>query len=148
MAGDSCWSDASKEGRGLIFSRKAKILRLPTGAIYGGAGASDDRELVDLLTLVRTERDLPTAKELIEVEHNNCDALLVLPDASVWRVFTGEENGGIEPVQHEYAAIGSGQQIAIGAMAAGASAEQAAKIACQHNVYCRLPVYTIDLEDK
>ena len=37
-------------------------------------------------------------------------------------------------------AIGSGYRIAIGAMAAGASAEEAVRIACEHDEGCRGPV--------
>ena len=40
----------------------------------------------------------------------------------------------------EYWALGSGFQVALGALAAGATAEEACKIACKHDIYSSEPV--------
>ena len=57
MAADSCWSDNHENDScsGLIFSHAPKLRRLSSGALYGGAGASDDRELVALLDNVTAD---------------------------------------------------------------------------------------------
>lgn len=147
MASDSCWSDGQGDENiyaGLIFAKESKVRKLESGALYGASGASDDRELLGLINKVTIPQALPSARALQECEHSNVTALLVLPDRSVWRIYTGEENGGIEPVTgFPYAATGSGSALAIGAMLFGASAEEAAHVACVHNVYCRPPIHTV-----
>lgn len=46
-----------------------------------------------------------------------------------------------------YVAIGSGAEVATGALAAGATAEEAAKIACLHAAGCGGAIMTYTLED-
>lgn len=145
MAGDSCWSDADTQG-GLIINSQNKLAVLRSGALYGGSGASDDRSLVNRLQDIVDYRQLPSAKDLIAMEHGCVKALLVLPDRSVWVVGTGEGEGGVEPVQLPYFAIGTGGQIAMGALACDKTAVEAVKIACDLNVYCRPPVHSIKLK--
>lgn len=45
-----------------------------------------------------------------------------------------------QPLDAPYYAIGSGNEVAIGAMAAGKTAEEAVRIACDLDVYSALPV--------
>ena len=45
-----------------------------------------------------------------------------------------------QPLEAPFYAMGSGNEIAMGAMGAGASAEQAVKIACELDIYSDLPV--------
>lgn len=145
MAGDSCWSYGEGDENiyaGLIFNEQSKIKKLKCGALYGGSGAVDDRELISILD----GGILPTAKWLQTCQHDNITALLVMPDLTIWRVYTGEGRGGVEPVKLPYAAVGSGAAIAIGAMWTGASAKKAVLAACNHNVYCRPPIHTISFE--
>lgn len=49
------------------------------------------------------------------------------------------------PISDDFYAIGSGSQLAMGAMEAGATAEEAALIACKRNPYCRAPVTVMTL---
>lgn len=49
-------------------------------------------------------------------------------------------------VNATYFAIGAGRDVALGAMAAGMSAPQAVKIACQHNIHCGIDIETLSLE--
>ena len=44
-----------------------------------------------------------------------------------------------------FGAIGSGSNYAIGAFDAGASLEEAVKIACKHNIYCSEPISSIEI---
>lgn len=146
IASDSCWCDGSEgDYGGVITNVQNKLIRLAKGAIYGGAGATDERALVALLAGAETVKDLPPAVELEKQEYCNLKALIVLPDRTVWLIEGGPDGNGVEPVNQEFAAIGCGGPIAIGAFARGATAEQAARIACKWNVYCRPPVHTLSL---
>lgn len=147
MAGDSCWSDGADGAHaGVITNIQTKLIRLKSGALYGGAGATDERALVQLLQNARTVKHLPPALELSKLEYENLQALIVLPDRTVWLIDGGPAGNGVEPVNQEFAAIGTGGPIAIGALARGATAEQAVRIACKWNVYCRPPVHTLRLK--
>lgn len=148
IAGDSCWSDgADGSYAGLITNMQNKLCRLPGGAIYGGAGATDDRALLRLLHGVTDPRGLPDASTLSGDVYDQLTALVILPDRSVWLLNGGPSGNGVEPVSTRFTAIGCGGPIAVGAMARGASAEQAVRIACQWNVYCRPPTHTINLKE-
>ena len=144
MAGDSCWSDGESEGlyTGLIFNEQSKIKVLKNGWLYGGSGAVDDRELIEGIEAA----GLPPARWLQSCQHDNISALLVDTDRNIWRIYTGERLGGIEPVKLPYAAVGSGTSVAMGALWTGASAKKAVLAACVHNVYCRPPIHTISFE--
>ena len=50
-------------------------------------------------------------------------------------------------ITNAFHAIGSGRKLALGAMEAGASAEQAVRIACRYDHISREPVKTIRLQD-
>ena len=52
-----------------------------------------------------------------------------------------------QEVTEKFAAWGSGASLAIGAMAAGASARHAVAIACRFNIWCSEPVRSISLDD-
>lgn len=51
-----------------------------------------------------------------------------------------------QPIHDEYYAIGSGREAALGAMAVGASPEEAAEAACKVNTYCGGKVDVVLLE--
>lgn len=147
MAGDSAWSlcgeDATHDG--LIVNSMNKLTRLRSGALYGGAGSSDDRQLLDLLQDVSTAARMPDVRKLRGTLQEGVHALLVLPDGSIWEVETGEDDGGVMPVNRTWHAVGSGRALAMGAMAVGASARHACEVACDFNTYCRLPITTLKL---
>jgi len=66
--------------------------------------------------------------------------------ASPEGVFEFEKEPVAQPVVDAFLAWGSGAQLAIGAMAAGADARTAVKIASEYNVYCGRGVDVIDLD--
>jgi hypothetical protein len=142
MAGDSCWSEKD----GFICNVQNKLVRLASGAIYGGAGATDDRALRKLLQNVVSPDRLPDLATLSDPDYGDVECLLVLPDHSVWTIGGGEKGYGVCPVKVSYCAIGSGRDLAIGAMAQGATAAAAVKLACQWHVHCRPPVHTLKLK--
>ncbi|RWB95563.1 MAG: hypothetical protein EOQ56_27840 [Mesorhizobium sp.] len=74
----------------------------------------------------------------------NVQGILVDPEGGVhyWygqRCFSG-------PLKDDYFAIGSGEQFAYGAMKAGASAEEAVRIASECDSYTGGPIVTLKLE--
>lgn len=136
MAGDSLWTG----DKGMVLNKKGKVTKFDTGALYGASGACDDRELMARLAGVEYEWQLPSCKELVDMDADNVVALFVLPDGSMWFVATGEEEGGVVAVQGDYAAVGCGAPIALGAMWHNASALMAVRAAIEHNAYCRGPI--------
>jgi hypothetical protein len=137
LAADSMWRDDTSEL--VIYLPKVTLLR--SGALYGGAGDGDDRILLKVLHDITHPKDLPTREHLRTVEYH-CEAIIVFPEDGAWKVETGENGAGVEPLTVP-CAIGAGASIAVGAMAAGASAEQAVSIACELHSQCRGPVNSL-----
>jgi len=71
------------------------------------------------------------------------EGLVINADGShVWLGNKGE----VVPWRAPYVAIGSGVHLAIGALAMGATAEQALAVACDHDAYTRRPITVLRLE--
>jgi len=147
MACDSCWND-----RGTIDTLGNKIVRLKSGALLGQSGDNDVRELIGLLQHVKTPQTLPSRSQLIALRAD-FDGLLVFKKNRIFRIATTcklietleEEDIGVWEISRPFAAIGSGGDFALGALAAGKSAREAAALACRFNINCRLPVYAVAL---
>ncbi len=139
LAGDSAWTD-----RGAIVTLRTKLTRLASGVLVGAAGDGDDRALMKLLADVKTPEDLPSLDALRALR---CDVrlLVVFPDGQVWRVDSGKKDGGAEPTS-EPCAIGTGADLAMGAMLAGKGAADAAAIAASRDTGCREPITTMSLD--
>ena len=150
MACDSCWTYGDA-----VDTLSTKIARLKSGALLGMGGCNDSRQFIELLDNVKTFKQLPKYKELIEIRASFI-GLLVLPSKEIVKICTTalaqtDENStelGIWPIEDGYAAIGSGADFAIGALDYGASARQAVKIACRRDINSRLPVRQVTLETK
>lgn len=147
MACDSCWATND-----VIDNLACKIYRLKNGGLMGQAGDNDARDVAALFDSVKDPRTFPSRKELHEFRLDFL-GLLVLPKGRVFKVSTTnqllencEDDIGIWEIMLPYAAIGSGHEIAIGAMSAGKSAAEAAAIACRHVTSCRPPIHTRPLE--
>lgn len=154
MACDSCWTDNDT-----WTVSHTKIVRLKSGALLGCAGDNDCRAMYDLLDNVRTEKQLPSRKELAATGVD-FSGLLALPKGGVWYVVTGREQDGhpkdkdadhgIWPAltRYGFAATGSGWELAFGAMRRDlkCSAAQAAKVACEFDINCREPIHTVTLK--
>jgi ATP-dependent protease HslVU (ClpYQ) peptidase subunit len=161
ISGDSLYTHTS-----LISSRATKIKKLRIGsllpkedvALYGATGDNDDRELEKLLQeclLSETSIDIysfPLKRDLV---HLNSDlaALIIIPqkfttekkENEIYVIstkYSENDEAGVTKVTHPYWAIGSGAELAIGAMAAGASSEKAIEIACQFDIHCDLPIHS------
>lgn len=84
------------------------------------------------------EEDLPGERDDFDVE-----ALLVNPKGEVFHFTRACNPSG--PLSGEYFAIGSGGEYAMGAHAAGASAEESARLTTKLDVMCAEPIYSIAL---
>lgn len=144
MACDSCW--ATQEG--LQEISLTKIRRLKSGGLLGGAGEGDARDVELLLENVKSEKDLPLRSKLQELRID-WTGLLVLPDGSVWTVATSDTPDkkdaevGVCQFNRGFASVGTGAELAIGAMAAGKSAYEAVKIVCDWDIHCRPPIHAL-----
>jgi hypothetical protein len=149
MACDSCWTDA---GEAVQQTSLIKIVRLSSGALFGSSGDNDCRAVELLLDKIKTFDKLPTAIQLADT-HCDCVGILAFktgeaviieikePEAGEqveWRASVYRANRGC-------AGVGTGGELAIGAMEAGATASQAVKIACGWDINSKPPVHVIQL---
>lgn len=122
----------------VMVSTTRKIARSKSGYIGGGAGAFSalTRFLQWLEALDGDIDDAPAFNPDVENE-NDFSAIIVAPNGAV---FTMDDTGTISEVEAPFYAEGSGAEFALGAMAAGASAERAVKLTCGWHIKCRGPV--------
>lgn len=154
MACDSCWASNGTQNVSMI-----KIKRLSSGALLGSAGENDAREMDRLLDKIKSPDKLPTRRELIALRLDY-EGLIAFLRGGVWMIASGkvdeagyadddEADMGVWPAatMGGYAACGSGGDYALAAMDAGATARQAAEIACKRSIHCRPPVHVRHLFD-
>jgi len=158
MACDSCWATYGTQTVSAI-----KIIRLKSGALLGSAGDNDARAIYEILDFVKDPRKLPSRKELAQTRLEY-EGLIAFPKGGVWFISTGRHDDAGYPLDVDgvtasdadygvwpattmggYAACGSGSDLALAAMDAGASAREAVIIASKRNIHCRLPVHTMVL---
>jgi ATP-dependent protease HslVU (ClpYQ) peptidase subunit len=110
-----------------------KIGKTKTGILYGGAGSW--ASLGQFFDWVNSPED----GELPEGEYSG---IIVLPKGEVMEV----ENGSFLPkVKQKFFSIGSGAPFALAAMMAGATAQQAVKIATKLDIHSGGSIKTIKL---
>lgn len=125
MACDSQWTVGDIRG-----VSRTKIRRLRSGALLGMAGENDGRALEKLLDRVMSPKTLPLPKVLHELKQD-LHGLLVFPNGRIFVITTiavtdnAAAESGIVEVSKPYWAVGAGAHVAIGAMWAGKSAEEA-----------------------
>ena len=152
MACDSCWSSYGS----MQAESATKLRRLHSGALLGQAGDNDARAVIALLDRITDPEKLPS-REQLAATRTDFEGLLVFPDRRAFIIAScpvdaqgfATDGGdiGVWPAatMGGYAAVGSGAEAALAAMDAGASAKRAVEIACQRNLFCRLPVHTMRL---
>ena len=123
---------------GVCRGRVSKLRRTPSGllfAICGQAGLSDvfSRWLEDGADPLQR----PTLND-----KSDFAALVVFSDS---RVAAFSERFVAQFLIADFHAMGSGNELALGAMAMGASAEEAVRVACRFDVWSREPVETMAL---
>lgn len=141
MAGDS----RAYAGDKIPIGSKQKIRRLADGTLLG---ASSTHVGGPGWVLDWYEAGMPSTPG----EHVNLPSsftlLVVKPDGSVWYGDNNADKGVTNlsgPLEVEFIAIGSGEEFALGAMAAGADAVNAVKAACRLDVWSDLPIYAASL---
>src|SRR5712664_2443197 len=146
MACDSCWTLGDVQVTSL-----SKIARLSSGSLLGQAGDNDAREMEYFLDKVKTVRSLPTRKALFELRLDY-SGMFVLPTGQIFRVTCREDpldykdEVGFTPISRKFAACGSGNEFAHGAMMAGASAHEAVQIAAAFDINTRGPFHKVALK--
>jgi len=141
MAADSrCTDDL-----GAFATRMIKVFRLDSKALLGCAGDADFRDVVTLFNKASAKK-LPTRAELAAIK-TEFQGLLLFPNGTLFFIditpgegSSSEYKGSVVECRERFAAVGSGQQFAMGAMAAGRGAKQAIEIACRYDIHSGPPV--------
>lgn len=137
MAGDTQASFNST-----CIGESIKIRKGNNGNLYGFSGSIVEAdEAFEFL-----QDDTKTIKKPIKFTDNET-FYTIIEVIVTGAVFIYE--GTVDPIQFKapFYAQGSGSDLALGAMAAGASAEEAVKIACKYNIYSSEPVTIISLNE-
>jgi ATP-dependent protease HslVU (ClpYQ) peptidase subunit len=129
MASDSEISEGQ-----LRVGRVQKAVKMKDGSLVGFCGPLKD--MAAWLTWIEKGANVKRRPEVSE----EFEVMIVDPEGDVAFV---EGNGPVMSITAPFHAIGSGQWVAMGAMGAGASAEEAARIACGLVHSCSEPVTTI-----
>lgn len=139
MASDSQLTDGSD----YYLSTCEKIIKLESGGVLGWAGEDDGRLIRALLDEVYFGDEIPSSKKLSELEMEFV-GLLVLPDGSLWYIavdeILGKYKAQVIKMERNFAAIGSGERFALGAMLAGCSARKAVAYSCELDIYSSTPI--------
>jgi hypothetical protein len=123
MAADS-WMHSGRDAR--RPDRVRKIIRLPHGGLFAGAGDAGIFNALERWCREANFEANPDMQQPPPPEIPECDAWWVQPDGAWW-YFTGK---GYRLVDAPFGAIGSGTEAALAACYMGASAEEAVRIAC------------------
>lgn len=150
LACDSCWTYG-----GTVDTLTTKITRLASGGLLGCAGQNDSRVLIHLLDKVKTPAQIPSYEAIMAIR-GDILGLLILPKGRVYKIATtivapeqwneGMDDFGMWEITGEFAAVGSGGDMALVAMECGKSARDAVRVACKFDPNSRLPMHAIDLE--
>jgi hypothetical protein len=112
-----------QDHRGVIVNDRPKVFRLSDGRLAGGAGNTFDvRSWIEWLDSGKVDK--------CPIESEQFSGLIVGPSGVLWVDYKGREALTSVPC-----AVGSGQEIAIGAMEAGASPRKAVEIAISRDIY-------------
>lgn len=103
-----------------------KLFRLKDGSVFAGAGMYD--EIVEVAAWLAAGAK---AADKPEVDAGGSNFMLACPDGTAYW-FTTPFLRRVQILDPFYA-IGSGAAVALGAMAAGASAKRAVEIACRYD---------------
>lgn len=127
-----------------------KVTRLKNGIIYGSAGTSDDRALLNLLSKIKGNKNIPLPEKIKEI-NADVDAIFILPSGQAYCIWVERKDADViqatvNKINAPFFALGSGGKYAIGAMENGASPEEAISIACKWDSGCALPIQKITLK--
>lgn len=130
-------ADTMVSGSGCRVGSVVKAFRRTDGHMAGAAGdLSWAQRLLGWFT-AGEEGEAPLPKE------NAGEAIIVRPDGEVFFV----DESGMHTLSAEFFSLGSGACVALGAMAAGASAETAIEIACRFDCHTGGDITVLHLKD-
>jgi hypothetical protein len=137
MAGDTLISTAQGHRLGAM----EKVVKNKFGYLLGARGPSYDcQELMDWFLTANSPNDLENAPRLEDVA-----AILVFPDKIVRSLDKGKWKECFEYTTFGFTASGCGDNFAMGAMVAGATARGAVEAAIQLTVKCGGEITTVEL---
>lgn len=152
LACDSLWSDGD-----IRATFKTKIRKLSNGLYVGTSGDNDDRAIIKLISDIEVTDDLsiddfPSVAQLQEL-NQSMSMLIIHPRSDTNKIYvisttnSGSESEGegnsVYEITQDFYAVGSGSHVALGAMAAGANAEEACKIASRFEMHCMEPIHSL-----
>lgn len=123
----------------VLIGNVKKIIKTDDGFLAGACGNAEDSSLFLDVASEGMDDDMVFSEECKFISLN---ALYVNPKGEVFSV---GNKGYPFKVDAPFYAEGAGAEIALGAMAAGASAEEAVEIAIKYSIWCTGPVKTIKL---
>lgn len=151
-------TDSAVDNGGIIYDGGSKVHRIAPWLLVGATGAHVLSEMVqgsvlpdaagaDRSLVKKWWRDIRTAAGKIghlsatsPDEPSEClpgHGLAVTPD----RIYLLSSDGAVVPLETPYAAIGAGEEVALGALCAGATPDVAVAAACRHVDGCGGPVH-------
>lgn len=132
-------SDSQLTGDNVVDIRMKKI-KLIDGYLVGVAGqAGVIQEFFKWFT--ENSKNWPLRiPENLKQDEDDYPVFAMVVKNKIWRI---DGVGYPYEVTGAYTAIGSGRQIALGAMAMGADAKKAVQIAIKHDIYSSGPIKTI-----
>lgn len=132
MAADT----ASWDSNGVYFGRLRKLTRLDDGRVLGGCGSAS--MVLRVVNWLNGGGDKPVPDD--EKPADRFQAIIAAPSGLV--VYVDPSLTEIECHPGEFTAIGSGREVALGAMAVGASAADAVRAATEFDQGSRPPIDT------
>lgn len=132
-------TDSACSAGGTMIGTLRKMARNAQGYLVATAGAT--LSCAAVMRWVEHGMDEPGPS----IDDDEFSALLIRPDGTVC-LLGGD---GIQvPIDAPYHVLGSGRDIALGALAMGASAENAVQIACRFDTASREPVQVMRLVEE
>lgn len=120
-------ADTAIWANNLFVAHGIKIARRPDGYLFGGAGGN-----VAIQTAMADFETIGDVDDLEGPDFDELELMIVAPDGGVIEL-VGDLSSKLYP---EFDAIGFGSEVAMGAMAAGATAEQAVAVAIDKSMGC------------
>lgn len=137
MAGDSGnWFS------NVLYRSALKVAKGPNGSLHGVTGNAGDAEQYIRWVLAGMQGEAPRPEATNREEGRSAFVALVVSVSGnlvrLWTAYGWEDHHDVP-----FIAVGAGSEMAIGAMAAGASAERAVEIVAEHSNFASLPVRAV-----
>lgn len=131
----------------MIVAHRKKVHKTAHGVLVGCAGRTSYSQAVLEAVEAMPLNDVRTGEILTILAgagDDGASALIVHPNGAVYTAC--QKTGRLILIEAPYYAIGAGAEVAIGAMAVGATAVQAAAAAVKHSHYCGGAVDSMPLD--